>query len=214
MAAQALSDKTTVAQRFRPPGWRDPRFVVGMGLIAVSVLAGAWLLAAADHTETAWMAREDVAAGTVIEVDTFEPVSVRLPAALREAYLVQEQAPAAGLVAQHFIAAGELAPSQALAQNAPVEVVEVPVSVLPEDVPAAVQSGSIVDVWVATDAGQAQRVLTDMVVVSVEQDSNALAPQLARQIVLGLPVSEVDELAQALGALSQGRPVIVRKASR
>ena len=43
-----------------PPGWRDPRLWIGIAIVAVSVVAGARLLAAADDSVTVWAAAADL----------------------------------------------------------------------------------------------------------------------------------------------------------
>lgn len=38
------------APRLRPPGWRDPRLLTGIVLVAMSVALGSWLVASAGRT--------------------------------------------------------------------------------------------------------------------------------------------------------------------
>ena len=37
-----------------PPGWRDPRLWIGVAIVAVSVVVGSRLLAAADDSVAVW----------------------------------------------------------------------------------------------------------------------------------------------------------------
>ncbi len=103
-------------------------------------------------------------------------------------------------------------------QQAAHDLVEVPISVAVDDLPATVRQGSVVDVWVAPKVGavSGQRptavpVLTDVVVVAVPRGSNSLAPESTRQVIVGVPAERADELGKALGGISDGRVVIARK---
>src|SRR5687768_11311810 len=61
----ALHDAPQAVRATRP-GWRDPRLWVGILIVAVSVVAGARLLAAADDTVTVWTAVRDMGAGDTV----------------------------------------------------------------------------------------------------------------------------------------------------
>ena len=43
--------------RLRRPGWRDPRLLVGVGMIAGSVALGAWAVTAAEASTPVYVAR-------------------------------------------------------------------------------------------------------------------------------------------------------------
>ena len=47
------------------------------------------------------------------------------------------------------VSAGELLPRSAIAEEAGADLVEVPISVASDDLPATVRQGSVVDIWVA-----------------------------------------------------------------
>ena len=51
------------ATRSRPPGWRNPRLLLGIVLVAGSVVLGARLLAAADDTVAVWAVSADLPDG-------------------------------------------------------------------------------------------------------------------------------------------------------
>ena len=57
------------AVRVTRPGWRDPRLWVGVLIVAVSVVAGARVLASADDTVSVWAAARDMGAGDTITAD-------------------------------------------------------------------------------------------------------------------------------------------------
>jgi hypothetical protein len=105
-----------------------------------------------------------------------------------------------------------------VAEETGADLVEVPISVVSDDLPATVRQGSVVDVWVAPKVAavggakvKAVLVLTDVVVVAVPRTSDTLAPQTTRQVIVGVPAERSDDLGVALGGISDGRVVIARK---
>jgi len=207
------------ATRTRNPGWRNPRLLIGIVLVAGSVVLGARVLAAADDTVAVWAVARDLPAGAAIDPGDLEREQIRFPdAETANRYLAAGDDLPAEAVLNRPITAGELLPRAAFAEKSGVDLVEVPISVLSDDLPATVTQGSVVDVWVApkvSAVGQtkvkAVPVLTDVVVVAVPRTNEGLAPQTTRQVIVGVPTARADDLGAALGGLSDGRVVIVRK---
>ena len=207
------------AQRSRRPGWRNPRLLVGLLLVAASVVIGARLMAAADDTVGVWAVARDLPAGASLGEGDLQRRQVRFPdGATADSYLAatDEVPPAATL--NRPVSAGELLPRAAIAGQAGHDLVEVPISVAVDDLPATVRQGSVVDVWVAPKLGavSGQRstavpVLSDVTVVAVPRGSNSLAPESTRQVIVGVPAERAGELGKALGGISEGRVVIARK---
>src|ERR1700712_4092811 len=76
------------AQRSRQPGWRNPRLLLGLLLVAASVVVGARLMAAADDTVGVWAVARDLPAGATLESDDVQRRQVRFPdAATADGYL-------------------------------------------------------------------------------------------------------------------------------
>lgn len=201
------------ARRFRPPGWRDPRLIAGLALVAVCVLAGGRLMAGADDTEPVWALRRDLPAGAAVTADDLRTVQARLPAASRERYYAGNRPPATGRLARGLVA-GELLARSALAGADREDLVEVPVSVSGEDLPRSVRPGSTVDVWVTASGEQRARLaLERATVVAVSGATTSLAPQTTRQVLLGVPAGEAGRLGEAIGSLAEGRVVVVRRAA-
>lgn len=219
--APAADTEVPRATRSRRPGWRNPRLLIGLVLVAGSVLVGARLMAAADDTVTVWAVTADQPAGARITEDDVEARRVRFGDDRTAAgYLPAGQALPEGSL-DRAVSAGELLPRSALTRGSEQDVVEVPVSLAADDLPATVRRGSLVDVWVAPDPGAGQggaaessgaavRVLRDVVVVAVPRASSSLAPEASRQVIVGLPPGRDDELGRALGQMSNGRVVIAR----
>lgn len=207
------------ATRSRRPGWRNPRLLLGLLLVAGSVTLGARLLAAADDTVGVWSVARDLPAGATVTAAELEQRQVRFPdSATADRYLSTRDPLPDGLVLNRPVARGELAPRAAFAAGASADLVEVPISVADDDLPATVRQGSVVDVWVSPDvatvgAGKvtATKVLTDVTVVAVPRAADSLAPQATRQVIVGVPADRAGTLGAALGGISDGRVVIARK---
>jgi hypothetical protein len=207
------------ATRSRRPGWRSPRLVLGVVLVAGSVLLGARLMATADDTVGVWALGRDLPAGAALDQDDLVRRQVRFPdTTTADRYLSASDEVPQGTTLERPLESGELVPRSAFADRSGIDLVEVPISVLADDLPATVRQGSVVDVWVApkvSAVGQAKvkafPVLSDVVVVAVPRASNGLAPQATRQVIVGVPTSRRADLGTALGSTSDGRVVIARK---
>lgn len=207
------------AVRSRRPGWRNPRLILGIVLVAGSVVLGARVLAAADDTVGVWAVTRDLPAGAALDGADLERRQIQFPDEETAAgYLSARDGVPSGATLNRPVTAGELLPRAAFARAAGPDLVEVPISVVSDDLPATVRQGSVVDVWVApkvSAVGQAQPkavpVLTDVVVVAVPRTSDSLAPQTTRQVIVGVPAARAGDLGAALGGMSDGRVVIARK---
>jgi hypothetical protein len=221
MTLTATTPETEVpaAQRSRRPGWRNPRLLLGLLLVAASVVVGARLMAAADDTVGVWAVAHDLPAGAALDGGDVVRRQVRFPdAQTADGYLAASDPLPDTATLNRAVSAGELLPRAAVAHESGPELVEVPISVAVDDLPATVRQGSVVDVWVTPKVGSvsgqrptASPVLSDVVVVAVPRTSNSLAPESTRQVIVGVPTDRSDELGKALGGISDGRVVIARK---
>lgn len=218
----------TEATRHRRATWRNPRIVVGVLIVAACVLLGARLMRASDDTVGVWAVARDLPQGASLAASDLEVRQVRFQdAGSADRYLLASQRLPAKTVLGREVRAGELLPRSAIADSNGPALVEVPLSVQTNDLPATVRQGSRVDVWVtpdqsvATEAapangsngsnGRAVRVLTEVVVVAVPRRADSLAPDSSRQVIVGVSPQAAPGLDTALGALSRGRVVIARK---
>jgi hypothetical protein len=207
------------AQRSRRPGWRNPRLLLGLLLVAASVVVGARLMAVADDTVGVWVVARDLPAGANVDNGDLTRRQVRFPdAETADGYLAADDDLPGAATLNHPVSAGELLPRAAIAEQAGPDLVEVPISVAVDDLPATVRQGSEVDIWVAPKVGAvggqrptAVPVLTDVVVVAVPRSSNSLAPESTRQVIVGVPAERSGDLGKALGGMSDGRVVVARK---
>ena len=202
----------------RPAGsrWRDPRLAVGLVIVATCVLLGARIVSGADDTVGVWRASHDLPAGSVLTRADLEVARVHAGSDTLAKYFPPSDT-AVGNALAHDVAAGELVPRSAVTTTAPA-LVEVPLSVAPEDVPASVRRGVLVDVWVLPEPGSGARpdratlALDNVVVVAVPSGGDALAPRTTRHVIVGVSPEAGDDLAHALGVLAQGRLLLTRQA--
>jgi len=207
------------ATRAQSPGWRDPRLLAGVAIVAGCVLLGARVLAGADDTVAVWSVGHDVPAGAAIDRGDLVVTRVLFAAGSADRYLPVSTELEPGATATHDLTAGELLPRSAVAVGGDIDLVEVPLSVAPDDLPASVRQGATVDVWVtpAVPATSADRVrarlaLDDVVVVAVPAAGDSLAPRTTQQVIVGVDESHAGDLAEALGLLADGRVVLTRQA--
>ncbi len=199
--------------------WRRPRLLVGVLLVAGSVVAGAQLMSAADDTVAVWVAARDLPAGATLGSGDVEPRRVRFADRSTASGYVSATAPLpSATTLDRPVGAGELLPREAVLDDEGPDLVEVPISVAADDLPATVRQGSVVDIWaspqVADEPGgqvRAVAVLTDVVVVAVPRSTDTLAPQATRQLIVGVPAADAAELGVALGRLADGHVVVARK---
>jgi len=217
--AAAAAGTAPPADRGRPPGWRDPRLVAGVVIVAVCVLLGARVLSGADDTTAVWTLRHDVPAGTRVGAADVAVTRVRLSDASLQQYVRASGTPASFGTATHDLVRGELLARSSLTSADRVDLVEVPLSVAPDDLPASVREGSLVDVWVTPKVGdpgadrvRAKLALDDVVVVAVPRSRDSLAPRTTQQVIVGVDDAGAADLADALGALADGRVVLTRQA--
>ena len=218
VAPVASSATPPPARRGQAPGWRDPRLIAGVVIVAVCVLLGARVLAGADNTVAVWSLRHDVPAGTTIEPSDLAVARVKLPADMVDRYVLATTAASFG-TASHDLVAGDLLARSAISAEGTAELVEVPLSVAPDDLPASVRQGAVVDVWVTpevaepgSDRVRARLALDDVVVVAVPRTGDSLAPRTTQQVIVGVDDTGAADLAGALGELADGRIVLTRQA--
>lgn len=221
----AVPEMSPAARRHDRAVWRDPRLIVGIVLVAGSVLLGARLLAHADDSVAVWALRHDLAHGSRIGPEDVVARHIRFfDAADADRYVSAAALVPAGSVVTRDLGAGELLPRAAVGSAAVHHVVEVPFSVTTDAVPASVRPGSVVDVWVApgtsaasaTDPGpqRAIRVFDDVTVVAVPATGSALGPSATRQVVVAVPPGKEGALPEALSRAAEGTVVLVKQDGR
>lgn len=175
-----------VAPRLRRPGWRDPRLLAGIAMVAGSVALGSWAVRAAQATVPVYVAREALVPGDSVAVGRLAVVDVRLGTVDLDRYVRADASPPADAVVLRTVGAGELVPRQALGDAADVDVR--PVSVPLDHAPSrGLVVGASVDLWFVPEPAE-------------EEPGDAAAPSdEPRELVAGLTVAEVETPDGAFG---------------
>ncbi|MBO0608834.1 hypothetical protein [Myceligenerans salitolerans] len=219
--APAVPRESRVAVRLRPPGWRDPRLLAGIVLVAVSVALGSWLVASAGRTVPLFVADGALTPGEPVTRDALRVVDVRLTSG-SDRYLRADEDLPSGLVAQRVVADGELVPRSGLGDGSTMRSVALPIS---GGVSERIRPGAVADLWFVPDgapgvvpggsqeaprdgAGARPQALAEGVVVEqVEVADGALV--VAGSSTLHVLVEE-DTLPRVLAALVEpGRLAVV-----
>ncbi|MCU1442466.1 MAG: hypothetical protein JWQ59_616 [Cryobacterium sp.] len=130
--------------------WFDPRFAVGLVLVAASVVGVGAIVQTADRSIAVYAAGSPLAVGDMVTAADLVSVPVRFPGA-GDLYLTPVRLPRDGLIVTRTIAAGELVATSAVGRRAGASVTSVVVDVrgaLAESITA----GSEVDVWASRPA--------------------------------------------------------------
>jgi len=130
--------------------WFDPRFAIGVALIAASIAGVIGIVAAADSSVLVLSARNALSPGERVDASDLVPTSVRLDAA-GSLYLSLADVPEEGLVITRPVAAGELLPASAVGLAAGERLASVVVTAGAQ-LSASIEPGSSVDLWAAREA--------------------------------------------------------------
>ncbi|MBO3101352.1 hypothetical protein [Cellulomonas fengjieae] len=170
------------AARLRRPGWRDPRLLAGVAMVAASVLLGSWAVRTAQATVPLYAARGALVPGDRVSVRDLAVVDVRLGTVDLDRYLRADRPVAQDEVVVRAVGRGELVPASALGSAADLDLR--PVSVTLARTPSAdVVPGALVDLWFTPPAP--------------EDGADPVEP---RELAGGLTVAEVSEPAGAFAS--------------
>jgi hypothetical protein len=213
----------TPAVRGVRPGWRDPRLWVGVVILAASVLLGTRLVASADDTVEVWATSSDMGPGEEVTAADLVAVRVHFEDAdgLAGYYRVQADLPA-DLQLTRAVGAGELLPRTAVGSGTRSGLLELPISVDPEQVPGSVAEGSVVDVYVvsppsgvsggATGASPGSGpAISAATVVDAPGVSTSFGSTGKRQLVLAVPDAEAAAFFALLARYDAAVLTVVRR---
>ena len=207
------------AVRAPTPGWRDPRLWVGLLIVALSVVAGARLVGAADDTVPVWAASSDLGAGDTLRADDLVATRVRFAEAdrLHDYFTVDDELPA-DLELIRGVAAGELLPRAAVGASGRSRMLQLPIAVEAEQVPPSVAAGSVVDVYLvpASGTGRAPRrgegpALGEVTVVDAPPLSQGFAATGRRQLVLAVDEQQAQRYFALLRTAESPVLTVVRR---
>ncbi len=194
MAGQPHPPTSPAALRLRRPGWRDPRLLLGVVLVAGSVALGSTLVTAAGRTVPIYAAAQALVPGDVVDTGALRVREVRLEDA-GEVYLPAEAPVPDGLVVTRTVGAGELVPRSAVAAAADLALRPVAIE-LDGDPSRGLAPGARVDLWFVPSSG------SDGLATAAAGEA-AAQPEI---LVAGVTVAEVGE---PRGGLAVGGGVTV-----
>ncbi|MGC0237093.1 hypothetical protein ACJJV6_00665 [Arthrobacter nitrophenolicus] len=141
------STATATAARLRRPSWKDPRLLVGILLVLVSVAGVVFLVNGADRTTEVYAARDGIAVGEQLTPENVVRAKVRL-GETEQHYIPVESGLPEGMVAVQRIGKDQLVPRASLGEVDDLDRKPVAISV-EGTLPSQAVAGARVDVWVA-----------------------------------------------------------------
>lgn len=209
------------AVRASTPGWRDPRLWIGIAIVAVSVVAGARLLASADDTVGLWAVSSDMGAGDVVGADDLVVQRVRFAEAQRlDLYFSADEQLPADLELLRGVGEGELLPRAAVGSSAESDVLQVPISVASERVPVSIEAGSVVDVMIVArpaqpggraPIGPGEAALEGVTVVAAPALEDSFGTSGERQLDLAVPEADAQAFFELLNSLESPVLTVLRR---
>lgn len=203
-----MNHTSTQASRIRTPGWRDPRLIVGVILVVLSVTGVVALIQSMDARQGYWAASVDIVPGAQASAEDFHIVQASMSESADQYWIADEQLPPNFLVSS-TIRQGEFLPVQDVAESDPDGRQQVGVRVS-QDMPSAVTIGSRADAWVAvaSDDGRGfeepTKLISNAEVVGLDDNSSAFAA--ADTTTVYLMLSE-DALPTVLDAQANGAQI-------
>jgi hypothetical protein len=197
------------ASRLRRPGWKDPRLLVGMLLVLLSVAGIVTLVQSLDRSQGYWAAGQDLVPGAVVEPEHLTVVQARLGDAADD-YLPADRPVPADASVVGTVRQGELIPVDAVASVDPESRQAVALT-LEDPLPEGTGPGARVDVWIATADGRQGFNEPDLVAPHAELAGIAEASgsfgttgEVSLQVLLG-----PEELPRVLDAKGNGARISV-----
>lgn len=194
----------TATLRLRKPGWRDPRLLIGLGLLALGIGSGSIVVNSANKTVPVYTLAATLPAGVELTPDALAIEQVRVPD-LDATYLTPQIADSEWWQAQprmgRQVGQGELLPLSALTTTADQELRPVPITAAGEQ--SGLQIGSSVDLWHVSDANsgaQAQLIAEKVEVSGISEDNGPLSFSGAVSVTVLVPVTEIEAVLRAKSA--------------
>jgi len=158
--------------------WFDPRFAIGLVLVAASVAGVVALVGANDSSVSLMSAREQITPGDRVTSDDLVVTAARAGVA-EGLYLSPDDVPADGFVVTRPVGAGEFVPASAVGSTDGIDQTSI-VLALASPLPESVERFSRVDIWSSreNDDGlfEAPTVMvSSAVVVRVVEDEGLMA---------------------------------------
>lgn len=181
--------------------WLDPRLIIGVVLVAVSIASVAFVVAQSNRTIEVWVASGPVGAGETLAAQDVALARVQLEST--DLYHHHDASPVGKVVTQS-LAAGELIPRSAVVDEALVETSQISIPI-PASAAVDFGRGDVVDVWSAAPSEErtsgylSPRILVDdAVIVAVHQPEGLLSAANEVQIELLIPAGDTTDALDAV----------------
>lgn len=194
---------------------------VGVAIVAVSVVGGARLLAAADDTVAVWGVVSDMGAGTRVTEEDLAVQRVRFADADdRDRYFTVADGLPADLELLRGVGEGELLPRGAVGSGAETDTLEVPISIDAGRVPVGVDAGSVIDVYIVArpsdpeqgvPGGLGEAALRAVTVVAAPALDDTFGTSGQRQLDLAVPEAEAQAFFELLNSFDSPVLTVVRR---
>src|SRR6476661_785457 len=142
-----VPDSSVRAARLKRPSWKDPRLLVGVLLVLVSVAGVVFLVGSADRTTEVYAARDGIAVGERLTPENVVRAKVRL-GDTEQHYITVEDGLPQDVVAVQRIAKDQLVPRSSLGEVDRLDRKPVALNIA-QTLPSQAVAGARVDVWVA-----------------------------------------------------------------
>lgn len=189
----------------------DVRLVLGLALVAASVVAVTVLVGVADTRVAVYAAADALAPGDRVDADDLVERSVALDGS-EDLYLLVESTPADGFVVTQPVAAGQLVPLSAAGSLDGARATSL-VLQLAGPVSTVVETGSLVDVWGVASLEQGEFgtpvvLASQATVVRVLEDETLIAGSGGGASTVEVLVPRT-RVARLLQAIANGDPLAV-----
>jgi len=192
-----------VVARLRRPGWRDPRLLIGVVLVALAVALGSWTVGQADRTAPVLVAHGVLTPGQPLSGERVGVMRVHLADASK--YLTPDESLPTGAVITRTVGDGELIPRSSVgdADGLGLRPIAVQVEATLAD---GVRPGARVDLWFTPDrdsiaAGAAPHAVAEgLTVVEVGKDTGSFSISSGTTVQVLVPIAQLPAVLGALAA--------------
>ena len=135
----------------RRPAWRDPRLIVGLALIAVSIILTTSIVSAARGGATVYRATQAILPGDVLGPHNIAPTRLDVDTSV----YVTADALTPGATVSEEVAVGEILRASAIADTSAATTRRLVITVS-DSLPSSVQAGDQLDLWSVQQASAGQ----------------------------------------------------------
>lgn len=199
--------RTAAAGRFRRPSWREPRLLIGLGLVVVSLAATTAAVTYGDATEPFAVAAHDLEVGEEVGADDLRAADLRLEST-GEAYLSGAQDLREGAVVVDRVAEGQLIPVDSIGRRQDLDrrPIGIPLST---PLPTGTEPGGLVDIWAAErertggDWSEPEQILEGAELAGVEDAAGGLGADADAAAQVLVDSDDVEDVVAALSGESR-----------